>query len=288
MKPYGIIYKITNRINGKSYIGLTTVSLQRRWGQHIYSSKTKNYPLYYSIRKYGIEKFSIEVLCICYSKEELDNEENEYIKKYNSKNRDFGYNLRDGGNGGNLSEETKKKISLSKIGISRSEETKEKLSKANLGKTVSEDIKDKIGNAFRGDKNPNAILNKKEVDEIRYLYSLGNITQKCLAEKYNVKECTVFKIINYLSWNDERVIKEPTSIKSKFCRKLDWYKIIEICTNKDNLTNQQLADKYGVHKNLICKIMNGKKWDLDKSPKEIKDIIPKDFKINKINKIVYK
>ena len=34
--------------------------------------------------------------------------------------------------------------------------------------------------------------------------------------------------------------------------------------------------------------MNGKKWDLDKSPKEIKDIIPKDFKINKINKIVYK
>ena len=36
MKPYGIIYKITNKVNGKCYIGQTTKSLSDRWSKHKY------------------------------------------------------------------------------------------------------------------------------------------------------------------------------------------------------------------------------------------------------------
>lgn len=67
----GLIYKITNKINGKSYIGKTEVSLETRIQAHCYASlhhrKTKNkdeyyYPLHRAIRKYGIENFETKIL----------------------------------------------------------------------------------------------------------------------------------------------------------------------------------------------------------------------------------
>ena len=57
-----IIYKITNNINEKIYIGLTTCSLEYRWGRHLTegrNEKNKKH-LYKSMRKYGLENFSIE------------------------------------------------------------------------------------------------------------------------------------------------------------------------------------------------------------------------------------
>ena len=57
-----IIYKITNQINNKVYIGLTTCSLEYRWSRHITESKNINNTkhLYKSMRKYGIKNFIIE------------------------------------------------------------------------------------------------------------------------------------------------------------------------------------------------------------------------------------
>ena len=59
----GYIYKITNLINGKIYIGKTTSSIEERWKEHIHSinrDNIKNRPLYKAINKYGIKNFSIE------------------------------------------------------------------------------------------------------------------------------------------------------------------------------------------------------------------------------------
>ena len=56
---YLIIYKIKNNINGKVYIGLTTCSLEYRWGKHLTegrNEKNKKH-LYKSMRKYGLENF---------------------------------------------------------------------------------------------------------------------------------------------------------------------------------------------------------------------------------------
>lgn len=92
------IYKITNKINGKSYIG-QSVDILRRWRTHRTlafdsSQKGYEYPLYRAIRKYGLENFSFEVLEECDQKE-LDKKEQEYILFYNSFSN--GYNQDEGG-----------------------------------------------------------------------------------------------------------------------------------------------------------------------------------------------
>lgn len=92
----GYIYKITNTINNKVYIGQTTQTVETRWKQHQRSSLTKKYALYYAMRKYGIDNFKIETLEQCDNKE-LDEKEIEWIAFYNSY-RD-GYNMTLGGSG---------------------------------------------------------------------------------------------------------------------------------------------------------------------------------------------
>ena len=91
------IYKITNTINGKMYIGKTELTIEKRFQQHCNDSqrdKMSNRPLYKAMRKYGVEFFSIEEI------EETDNpEEREkyWIEFYGTfKN---GYNATMGGDG---------------------------------------------------------------------------------------------------------------------------------------------------------------------------------------------
>ena len=74
------IYKITNKINNKVYIG-QSVDIERRWRQHKNSSL--DYPLYQAFRKYGIDNFQFEILEEC-KRSELNDKEIYYIKLYNS------------------------------------------------------------------------------------------------------------------------------------------------------------------------------------------------------------
>lgn len=97
------IYKITNQVNGKNYIG-QAVDIERRWHDH--RSKYKNPKneqhnslLYKAIKKYGIENFTFEIIEECL-KNELDEKEKYWIKYYDSFNSDKGYNLTEGGQNG--------------------------------------------------------------------------------------------------------------------------------------------------------------------------------------------
>ena len=58
LEVYGVIYKITNKINGKSYIGQTTQGFDKRYGYNLKRS-TKNRHLKSAINKYGIDNFDI-------------------------------------------------------------------------------------------------------------------------------------------------------------------------------------------------------------------------------------
>lgn len=94
-----IIYKITNNINNKVYIGLTTCSLSYRWTKHLTECKNINNQkhLYRAMRKYGPENFSIEQIDSSEKLDQLGQLERYYIKKYNSQNPNYGYNLTAGG-----------------------------------------------------------------------------------------------------------------------------------------------------------------------------------------------
>lgn len=95
----GFIYKITNDINNKIYIGKTLSNIQKRFQEHKKDSEKislSNRPLYNAMRKYGIEHFSIEIV------EEpdiniLNDREIYWINYYNSYVN--GYNATIGGDG---------------------------------------------------------------------------------------------------------------------------------------------------------------------------------------------
>ena len=97
----GYIYKISNTVNNKVYIGQTALSLERRWNLHKWTAENPSYPsypypLYRAMRKYGINNFKIEII------EEIDNKDlNEreiyWISYYDSYNK--GYNMTLGGDG---------------------------------------------------------------------------------------------------------------------------------------------------------------------------------------------
>ena len=119
-----LIYKITNKINGKIYIGQTTRTLKERWADYIKEYRyikedSKNLRLIIkAFRKYGIDNFEITILeDSIKTLEELNNKERDYILKYNCTDKAIGYNIEFGGNGfGKHTEEQKRKISEAQLG----------------------------------------------------------------------------------------------------------------------------------------------------------------------------
>ena len=97
----GYIYKITNLVNNKIYIGQTSLTICKRWEAHIKRAKTHtNRYLYDAMNHYGYSNFVVEQLEECV-KEDLDIREKYWISFYNSTDPDVGYNLTTGGGGGN-------------------------------------------------------------------------------------------------------------------------------------------------------------------------------------------
>lgn len=174
----GCIYKITNIINNKIYIGLTKFSAEQRFNQHLNnknSKANKNCYLHKSIRKYGELNFKVETLIEGnFNKTLLIELEKHYIQLYNSyvgtsKN---GYNLTTGGEGGEnkiVSVETKLKMSIAqknksyrpskesieKGKLSRSwyiptEEHKRKIGLAHKGRIISKESREKISKTLQG------------------------------------------------------------------------------------------------------------------------------------------
>lgn len=95
-----IIYKITNKLNGKVYIGLTKYTEIERFNSHIREAlKGCNYRLHQAIRKYGVDNFEVEKICKCSSKQSMKKAEILFIKKFNSFDFSKGYNMTNGGDG---------------------------------------------------------------------------------------------------------------------------------------------------------------------------------------------
>lgn len=101
--PY--IYKITNQINQKIYIGKTSYSIEKRWKEHCQDyKKNLDKPLYKAFNKYGLENFKIEEIEQVKTDEEACQREVYWIAFYNSYH--YGYNATLGGDGKQLFDST--------------------------------------------------------------------------------------------------------------------------------------------------------------------------------------
>lgn len=156
------IYCIENKINGKKYIGQSwdIEHRCRRYGRNSHNEHIER-----SIRKYGKDNFKIE--CIREISNSpltqifLDIFESKYIKKYDTMNPNKGYNKRDGGAIGRMSEETKKRISKTMkgkpsllIGYKQTKEHIENSRNSNIGRVPSEETKKKISLKLKGRVSP--------------------------------------------------------------------------------------------------------------------------------------
>lgn len=120
--------------NNKSYVGVTRQHfVEDRW------QRGKGYsscPLFNNaIQKYGWENFRHEILELKAPIQDINAREKYWIQFYKSNNREYGYNIEEGGHAHRtFSEQTRKKISEALSGRKKSEEHKQKLRASNLGK----------------------------------------------------------------------------------------------------------------------------------------------------------
>jgi len=151
-----IIYKAVNIKNGKTYIGKTTVGLNRRIYEHHNSSNANSKSAFHSaLRKYGHDSFEWSIIDET-NDENLNELEIFYIKSLNTLVPN-GYNLTNGGDGapiGKLNPAKRPEVRelLSKVWLGRkhSEESKKKMSKALKGKKMPEEAKKKISASLIG------------------------------------------------------------------------------------------------------------------------------------------
>lgn len=188
-----IIYKHTNKINGKSYIGLTQQNPKKRF-KHGTGYPKRDQPLFHkAIEKYGWENFETEILEANIQTRELANEREIYwIAFYHTWIYDpecNGYNALPGGNsnpGHVQTVETRAKISQKLRGIKKSAETRHKMSLAQTGKKLSVKTKEKIraANFGRNSKPVICIETNERFESIKAATKkYGDSIRKCLCGK---------------------------------------------------------------------------------------------------------
>ena len=213
------VYVHINKINNKKYVGQTS-NVKRRWRQNgieYYDySKAENQqnPFWKAIKKYGWNNFNHIILKDKLTLEEANYWENYYLNFYNSRTTEYGYNVREAGSNGKLSEETKQK--LSKIvkekglwkgdknprhldplfgerngmyGKHHSEETKQKISEAKKGSHISEETKQKISN-FMNTQHPRA--KKVKCIETGEIF----LSARKAAKAYNTAHTCIARVCN--------------------------------------------------------------------------------------------
>ena len=206
------IYRITNLINNKVYIG-QTVHPNKRWWEHQQRAKTHydNYPIHLAIDKYGAENFSFEILEWT---EDYDNEEARLINEYNSISPN-GYNLIEGGHSPiMLGEDHPHNTISNKNVLAIIQELKEnKLSDRELA--LKYDVSDKIIadiNHGYSHKQPNEIypirikkgrqyLTEEQVIEIKELLINSQFSFTEIANQYNTTKTNISQINNGRSFN---------------------------------------------------------------------------------------
>lgn len=223
-----IVYKVTNSVNSKVYIGKTIETLEKRKDEHYRNAF--NYLLeskfYRAIRKYGFENFVWEIIATYSTNEECLAGEIEFIKTYSSFTE--GYNMTIGGEGSLgriVSDETKEKIRTSlktyyidgprRSGFTHSEETRKLISEkvrssnrkvrtgpmSDAAKQKMRERKQKV--LLAGTYKPaNTKLSRDQVLAIKYLISTGAYSQKCISNAFGISTAALYNIVKGITYKN--------------------------------------------------------------------------------------
>ena len=271
------VYAHINKINGKLYIGQTKRTLLQRSN---FNGSGYNHSRHFfnAIHKYGWENFNHLILINGISLDMANIIEEELIKKYNTTNDNYGYNLKSGGLNHIPSDETRKIMSENRSGNKHwnygkhwSEETKEKMRKANKGRVIgaewrkhmsesgkgrifSEEHKAKLALSKIGEKNPmyNKHLSKKAIGQIKerarniLQYDLnGNFIKewRCIGditEYYNIDASCIYRCCLNITKSSKGYIWRYKDGKI-ICKKIDVYS-----ANNNDIKNVYMYSKDGV------------------------------------------
>ena len=269
----GLIYKYTNTVNGKVYIGQTTTKLEERHKKHL-SQLNDNTYFHRAINKYGIENFILEIIEENIPLSELDNREIYWIKYYDSYyTSNKGYNLTKGGQWGTSQQlicgsaesEIKELIANSDLtfsqigslyGVSLS-----CISDINRGKTF-----------FESDRNypirktsERTILDNDLVNTIINMLKDNKLSIQDIGLTLGISDYTVGEINRgHNSWCPKN-IKYPIRKgvkKNTYQNKISPEEVIKICEDlifsSDNL--ETIGKKYNIAKNTVGDISRGISW----------------------------
>lgn len=148
-----IVYLVTNRANGKRYVGKTQNSMKQRWRNHLADVRRgKNWALHNAIRKYGPGSFEHDVLAIGLTPSEGSECEKFYILLLGTRSHALGYNMTDGGDGVSGWKKSPEAIERSRSGhrgSKRSAETRALIGERSRGRVPSPETRKKIASSMR-------------------------------------------------------------------------------------------------------------------------------------------
>lgn len=217
-----IIYKTTNLINGKIYIGKDVKNKKSYLGSGTILKK--------AIEKHGKENFLKEIIEYCKNNDELCKREIYWIKKLNSTNKNIGYNISKGGNGG-------------VFGKIQSKKTRIKKSNSLKNRVFSQKHKERISNALKG-VSKSDIHKEKVKESLKKIYLEGFVSpskgkKHTLEFKENIskimqgkKRANKITIVNGVTYNSQKEASEKTG--------LSLFKVAKLSKDEKNNKKQSI------------------------------------------------
>lgn len=203
-----LIYKITNLINLKSYIGQSQ-NVEKRWTDHI-KGRSRSPRMCAALKKYKQQSFCFEIVAFCEDQIGANEIETKLIALYDTVK--CGYNVNPtayGSTGRANSEETRAKLSAALRGRkkpARSEEHRRNLSTSRKG-SIRGDIKGELNHNYgkTGEDHPASKLTNVQRKQIIALFNTGNYTKKQLAEQFYVSTFTIYNLTRSNNYEHDNV-----------------------------------------------------------------------------------
>lgn len=256
------VYKITNKINGKIYIGQTN-NLKRRIQEHKHDKRRDKY-LYRAIKKYGWDSFTVDIL---YYGENYNEEEKKWIEFYDSRNREKGYNITEGGQDSSGESNPASILTQNIVDevielLQNTDKTCEQISHVtnvslkniyNINSGVVW-MKNDINYPIRNLTNR---LSKQDVDSIYNLLLNTELTYEEIAQTFNLKPYNICSINNGKSYKKDNY-DYPLRDVNKHSKEIA-KTIIKMLSDTD-LKFKDISEITGKSISVISKINSGKSW----------------------------